>query len=116
MMATVIDDVGDTSNILTDETAAIIASFDPNVLVGYLTNLAVMILDASRDDLQVSLLGYPDTLQRCAKFAADPNSAALYMQKDLGEASTQNGNSTYYFRGIVNFFRGYSNAIRLLHY
>ena len=76
---------------LTEETAAIVASFDPALVVAYLTDLAVVVLNASRDDLQVSLLSYPDTLQRCARFAADPNSLVLYLRKEAGDPSLQNG-------------------------
>jgi hypothetical protein len=76
---------------LTDETAAIVASFDPSLFTEYLTKLAVVILDASREDLQVSLLSYPDTLQRSSRFAADANSLVLYMRKETGEAGAQNG-------------------------
>lgn len=91
-MAAAMDDSSDATSPLTEDTAAIVASFDPNTLVEYLTDLAVVTLNASREDLQVSLLSYPDTLQRCARFAADTNNIALYMRKDSGEASSsQNG-------------------------
>jgi dynein cytoplasmic 1 heavy chain len=91
-MVTTVDDLPDMSNAsLPDETAAIVASFDPNLLVSFLTDLAEVTLNASRDDLQVSLLSSPDTLQRCSKFAADTNLSALYIRKELGEASAQNG-------------------------
>ena len=91
-MAAVLDDSPDVSSTLTDETAAIITSFDPNILVEFLTDLAVITLNASREDLKVSLLSYPDTLQRCSRFAADSNQGAIYLKKDVGESSTQNGN------------------------
>jgi dynein heavy chain 1, cytosolic len=76
---------------LTEETAAIVASFDPTLVVEYLAELAVVVLDASRDDLLVSLLSYPDTLQRCSRFAVDPGSLVLYLRKEPGDASVQNG-------------------------
>src|SRR5205809_837508 len=76
---------------LTEETAAIVASFDPTVVIEFLADLAVVVLRASRDDLQVSLLSYPDTLHRCSRFAADPNAQALYLRKEAADASIQNG-------------------------
>lgn len=79
------------SAALTEETAAIVASFDPTLVTEYLADLAVVVLNASRDDLQASLLSYPDTLQRCSRFAADPNSLVLYLRKETGDPSLQNG-------------------------
>lgn len=76
---------------LTEETAAIVASFDPTVVIEFLADLAVVVLKASRDDLQVSLLSYPDTLHRCSRFAADPNAPVLYLRKEAADTSIQNG-------------------------
>jgi hypothetical protein len=89
-MAAVMDDFHDTTNTLT-ETSAIVASFDPNILVEFLTDLAVLTLTASREDLQVSLLSYPDTFQRCARFAADSNPNAIYLRKDINAPISENG-------------------------
>ena len=95
-MATTTDEPPETLGTpppLTDETSTIIASFDPTLLVEYLTDLAVVVLNASREDLQLSLLSYPDTLHRCSRFAADSNSLVLYLRKEAGDSSSQNGNS-----------------------
>jgi hypothetical protein len=119
-MATAMDDPPD-SSALTDETtttttSTIITTFDPTLLIEYLSDLAVVILDASREDLQVSLLSYPDTLQRCSKFAADPNSLVLYLRKEVGEGTAaQNGDfqiSSHFM--LLTFFRGWQNSIRVL--
>ena len=91
-MAAVMDDSPDTTSSLTEETAAIVASFDPNILVEFLTDLAVVTLQASREDLALSLLSYPETLQLSARFVADTNQTAIYLKKDSGENSSQNGN------------------------
>ena len=80
-----------TATTLIDENSTIVASFDPSLLTEYLTDLAIVILDASREDLEVSLLSYPDTLQRCSRFAADPGSLVLYLRKETGDANTQTG-------------------------
>lgn len=95
-MATAVDDLPDSLTLTDDTTAStttpIIAAFDPLLLTEFLTDLAVVILNASREDLQVSLLSYPDTLQRCSRFAADPNNPVLYLRKETGEGTaTQNG-------------------------
>jgi hypothetical protein len=76
---------------LTEETAAIVASFDPAVVLEYLAALAVLVLNASRDDLQVSLLSYPDTLHKSSRFAADPNAQVLCLRKEAADTSIQNG-------------------------
>ena len=113
-MATAMDEPPDSSTALTDETTStnttntIIAAFDPTLLTEYLTDLAVVILNASREDLQVSLLSYPDTLQRCSRFAADPNNLVLYLRKEVGEGTPttiQNGNSAYHLCIVDLFFR-----------
>ena len=72
-------------------TAVIAPSFDPALLTEYLADLAVVALDASREDLRLSLLSYPDTLQRCSRFAADPNSLVLYLRKETGDTGNQLG-------------------------
>ena len=86
-----LDDPPEQTALLTDETAAIVASFNPTLLTEYLTELAGALLNASREDLQVSLLSYPDIIQRCSRFATDPNNLVLYLRKELSDASAQNG-------------------------
>jgi len=90
---------GATNTPLTDETAAIVASFDPTVLIQFITDLAIIVLAATREDLQVSLLSYPDTLQRCSRFAADPTNHVLYLRKETGETTAQNGLNAPQIRG-----------------
>ena len=115
-MATAMGEPPDSSTTLTDETTSanttntIIAAFDPTLLIEYLTDLAVVILNASREDLQVSLLSYPDTLQRCSRFATDLNNLVLYLRKEVGEGTTtiQNGIPIFevldlIWQGIVKF-------------
>jgi dynein heavy chain 1, cytosolic len=77
-----------------DETTTIAAPFDPTLLTEYLTELATVLLDATRYDLQVSLLTYPDTLQRCSKFATDPNAAVLYLRKESADGDSHPGTFT----------------------
>jgi dynein heavy chain 1, cytosolic len=100
-MASVMDESSDSiittttpppSSTLTDDTTTIIPPFDPTLLAEFLTELAVVILNASRGDLQDSLLSYPDTLQRCSRFATDSNNPALYLRKETGDDSPQHGN------------------------
>jgi len=80
------------SPLAEDATATIIAaSFDPTLLTAYLADLAVVALNASREDLRLSLLSYPDTLQRCSRFSADPNSLVLYLRKETGDTGSQLG-------------------------
>jgi len=71
------------------------AAFDASALADYVADLAVLVLNASRDDLQLSLLAYPDTVHKCSRFAADANSQSLYLRKDAADTtltpSSQNG-------------------------
>lgn len=75
--------------------AAIVAAFDASALAEYVADLAVLVLNASRDDLLLSLLAYPDTLHKCSRFAADASSQSLYLRKDTADTtltpSSQNG-------------------------
>jgi hypothetical protein len=73
-------------------TIVAVAPFDPTVLTDYLAELASVILNASREDLQLSLLSYSDTLQKCSKFATDPSNLVLYLRKEFGDATSQNNN------------------------
>ena len=106
-----LDSLAATSSPLAeDATATIIAaSFDPTMLTDYLADLAVVALNASRDDLRLSLLSYPDTLQKCSRFAADPNSLVLYLRKETGETGSQIGTSGPFFENSVMLmiFRGW---------
>jgi hypothetical protein len=100
MAATAMDDPPDslsaTASPLSEDTTTttttiIAASFDPTLLTEYVADLAVVALNASRQDLRLSLLSYPDTLQRCSRFAADPNNLVLYLRKETGDTSSQIG-------------------------
>jgi hypothetical protein len=71
--------------------AGIITAFDPSALAEYVADLAVLILNASRDDLSLSLLAYPDTVQKCSRFASDANSQSLYLRKDTSDATLPTG-------------------------
>lgn len=114
-MATAMDEPPDSSTALADEANTantIIAAFDPTLLAEYLTDLAVVILNASREDLQLSLLSYPDTLQRCSRFAADPNNLVLYLRKEAGEGAPttiQNGNPAI-ICALLTYFSGDSKT------
>ena|ERR1700685_3284479 len=98
MAATAMDDPPDSLSASasplsedTTTTTIIAASFDPTLLTNYVADLAVVALNASREDLRLSLLSYPDTLQRCSRFAADPNNLVLYLRKEAGDTSSQIG-------------------------
>jgi hypothetical protein len=121
MAAAAMDDPPDSlaatsSPLAEDATATIIAaSFDPTMLTDYLADLAVVALNASRDDLRLSLLSYPDTLQKCSRFAADPNSLVLYLRKETGETGSQIGTFGPFFENSVMLtFRGWQNALCVL--
>jgi hypothetical protein len=90
-MAT-LDDPIESSTSLTEETATIVAPFDPSLLTDHICIIADVLLNASCEDLQVSLLSSPDTITRCSKFATDSNNLVLYLIKETGDASSQNGN------------------------
>lgn len=70
---------------------ASIASLDPHSLVDHLVKVLDVMLGASKDDLESpgSLLSeskLPDTLQRCTRFALEPQEA-LYVQQDTLDPS-----------------------------
>jgi hypothetical protein len=114
MAATAMDDPPDSlsatasplSEDTTTTTTIIAASFDPTLLTEYVADLAVVALNASREDLRLSLLSYPDTLQRCSRFAADPNNLVLYLRKETGDTSSQIGIGPLFFQKCVDDFQG----------
>lgn len=68
-----------------DGPSAFIA-IDPNLVVDYLVSITTITLGATRSDLEspgslLSKANYPDTLQRCTRFASDVQ-VALYIQKE----------------------------------
>ena len=77
---------------------AAFAAVDPVRVVDHLVALLEAALGATRTELEApgSLLSktrYPDTLQRCTRFAVDVQ-VALYVQKDLVSAdATENGDT-----------------------
>ena len=117
MAAAAMDDTpeslaGTASPLGEDTTATIIAaSFDPTLVTEYLAELAVVALNATREDLRLSFLSYPDTLQRCSRFAADPNTLVLYLRKETGDTSTQIGLDL--FQKLI-MFRRWQNTVRVL--
>jgi dynein heavy chain 1 len=63
------------------------ASLDSGAVVQYLTEVLQVTLGALKTDLEdagslLSEAKYSDTLQRCTRFAIEPQTA-LYVQKDL---------------------------------
>ncbi|KAJ9669487.1 dynein heavy chain [Coniosporium apollinis] len=65
---------------------ASIASLDPHSLLDHLVKVLDVMLGASKDDLEspsslLSKSNLPDTLQRCTRFALEPQEA-LYVQQD----------------------------------
>jgi hypothetical protein len=93
---TLIDDPPTSSSSPAPGAGAIVAAFDASALAEYVADLAVLVLNASRDDLLLSLLAYPDTLHKCSRFAADASTQSLYLRKDTADTtltpSSQNGN------------------------
>lgn len=71
-------------------------AFDADIIVQHLTDLVGVTLGASTEDLQCpgSILSSSkrhDTVQRCARFALEPQ-VALYVQKTLANTQQINGN------------------------
>lgn len=70
--------------------------FDADVIVQHLTDLVEVTLGASTEDLQrqgsiLSSSKRHDTVQRCTRFALEPQ-VALYVQKTVGDTQQINGN------------------------
>lgn len=68
-------------------------SFDPILLKVYLLELLPFVLAAELDDLNASLFAYPDAVEKCKRFANDPNSPVLYVIK---ERQSSNGDGMFY--------------------
>ncbi|KAI9886106.1 MAG: Dynein heavy chain, cytoplasmic [Watsoniomyces obsoletus] len=71
------------------------STLDPLILVEYLINVLQVTLGASPKHLEthgslLSLVNYPDTIQRCSRFARE-SQVALYVQKDLVSPKETNG-------------------------
>lgn len=82
-------------------------SVDPATVVQYLTETLQSTLDALKTDLEsagsfLSKAKYPETIQRCSRFASE-SQVALYVQKDAIELEQTNGTEegtrklTYFF-------------------
>ncbi|EER38945.1 dynein heavy chain [Histoplasma capsulatum H143] len=70
-------------------------SVDPATVVQYLTETLQSTLDALKTDLEsagsfLSKAKYPETIQRCSRFASE-SQVALYVQKDAIELEQTNG-------------------------
>lgn len=70
-------------------------TIDPSLILRHLVDLLEIILGASSEDLESygSLLSESkrhDTIQRCNRFASEPQVAALYVLKDVFVASQPN--------------------------
>lgn len=66
-------------------------SFDPILLKAYLLELLPFVLAAELDDLNASLFAYPDAVEKCRRFANDPNSPVLYIIKERQGSSSDGG-------------------------
>lgn len=80
------------NGISTPDTAALV---DSDAVIQYLTEVLQVTLGAQRSELESagSLLSeskYNETLQRCTRFASEPQ-VALYVQKDIVTAEETNG-------------------------
>ncbi|RUP48413.1 dynein heavy chain [Jimgerdemannia flammicorona] len=56
--------------------------FDPIILKDYLEKLTIFLLAADESDLKNSLFAYSDTMEKCKRFADDPQSPVLYILKE----------------------------------
>ena len=68
---------------------------DPSSVVQHLTDVLQSTLGALKKDLEsagslLSKAKYSDTIQRCARFASEPQ-VALYVKKDLAGTEQANG-------------------------
>lgn len=80
------------NGISTPDAAALV---DSGAVIQYLTEVLQVTLGAQRSELESagSLLSeskYNETLQRCTRFASEPQ-VALYVQKDIVTAEETNG-------------------------
>ncbi|OLL22334.1 Dynein heavy chain, cytoplasmic [Neolecta irregularis DAH-3] len=73
---------------------SLITPFNPALLTKFLAALVPVALGATPNDLDSSLFSYPETLQRCAKFATEPSCMALYVKKEATETIQQDDTDT----------------------
>ncbi|KAK9719430.1 dynein heavy chain [Basidiobolus ranarum] len=57
-------------------------SFDPNIFKEYLEALLPLVLAADTGDIESSLFSYPDSIEKCRRFANDPQNSVLYVLKE----------------------------------
>lgn len=90
------------------------ATISPDAVVQHLTDLLEVTLGASPEDLEgpdslFSTARKQDTLQRCTRFASEPQ-VALYVQKDIVDTKrhdlTANGTGDTSSSGKCNFHTG----------
>jgi len=65
-----------------DATGPLTEPFDPLLLKDYLEKLITILLAADAVEINNSLFSYPDTLEKCKRFANDPQSPVLYILKE----------------------------------
>ena len=75
--------------------SATTGAIDPDAVVQHLADLLEVTIGASREDLErhgsmLSVGKRNDTIQRCTRFASEPQ-VALYVQKAIGESQQRNG-------------------------
>ncbi|KAJ6144523.1 hypothetical protein N7470_008418 [Penicillium chermesinum] len=85
---------GAPNGVSTPETASVV---DSGAVIQYLTEVLRVTLGASESELEsagslLSSARYNDTVQRCTRFASEPQ-VALYVQKDIVAAEETNGES-----------------------
>ncbi|CAM0135389.1 unnamed protein product [Umbelopsis sp. WA50703] len=68
-------------------------TFDPVLLKAYFMELLPYVLAAEPEDLSASLFAYPDAMEKCRRFANDPNSPVLYVIKERQGAGGDDDNS-----------------------
>ena len=83
---------GASNGVPTPDTAATV---DSDVVIRYLTDVLQVTLGALKTELEnagslLSSARYNDTVQRCMRFASEPQ-VALYVQKDIVVADETNG-------------------------
>ena len=62
------------------------ASFDVEVFKDYILKLLPLVLGAETNDLESSLFSFPDTLEKCKRFASDAQTPVLYVFKEKEES------------------------------
>ncbi|KAL1922601.1 uncharacterized protein VTP21DRAFT_10140 [Calcarisporiella thermophila] len=80
-----------------------LTAIDPSIVKDYLQHLLPVVFGADGGDLENSLIAYPDTLDKCRKFANDPQTLVIYVVKEKEERKDEDDTTPQAFLYSLSF-------------